>query len=440
MNKSKRIFSIVLAVITAVTLLYGVNAGVTDSNISRKTTTNYFTTVKLHGELYNEFTDETLEYNSQSEELAGNVGDDNITAVITEAVNGFNTWANEWGATTIGEPNGGISDYYYDAHDEITQSIGNNTTSNTILVGDINDIENTYINNGQVTINTILDKHQTYSITISASKEDKDLKKASVTLQAPKVGDKVELTTVDDGYGPYNVQTAFPTVSTTTKGIYVNAFWVQGTEDLSGEQFVGTFEENTYYYALIDFEAEEGYTLNNYFPDGITINGSAPEEIFAVYGNKWTHCIAKVKAITQQEEESDENSYEFIEGAGQKYIVADGGNAKFRVDADFALFEDGGAVFIDDEEEELDKKHYDAYSGSTVIELKEEYLDTLDVGEHTLKVAFNNGESATTTFTIERENDNSGNPKTGDEIAIWFAIMAASILGVVGITTYIKKK
>lgn len=276
---------------------------------------------------------------------------------------------------------------------------------------------------------------------VAVSKSKTTLTGADITLKAPKVGDKVEKIMKDDGYGEYPTQSSEPTVSTTTEGLFVNAFWVSGLEDLSEEPFYGTFEENTYYYAMIDFEAEEGYELATTFPDGLKINGSAPEEVFPVVMGTYNHCIAKIKATTTAEEEAtaeDENTYEFIEGANQTYIVGNGESARFRIDANFALFEVGGAVYVDDEL--VGEDNYKAYSGSTVIELNEDYVSTLDEGEHTLRVAFNNGEESTTKFIVEgKETKKSGTPKTGDTIIIWAALIVVSILGI-ALTVKLSKK
>ena len=80
---------------------------------------------------------------------------------------------------------------------------------------------------------------------------------ANVTLTAPKVGDKVEKVKKTLNGIEFDAQSVNPTVSTTTTGLSVNAYWVKGLEDLSEEQFFGTFEKDKYYYAMIDFEAQE---------------------------------------------------------------------------------------------------------------------------------------------------------------------------------------
>ena len=76
--------------------------------------------------------------------------------------------------------------------------------------------------------------------------------------------------------------------------------------------------------------------------------------------------------------------------------------ALFRIDADYNLFEEGGEVYVDDEL--VDPSDYTSREGSTVIVLHNSLLDTLEDGLHYLDVLFNDGNYASTTFTIERVN------------------------------------
>ena len=139
-------------------------------------------------------------------------------------------------------------------------------------------------------------------------------------------------------------------------------------------------------------------------------------------------------------EEVKPKEYNFIEGANQTYTIGESKNATFRIDADYSLF--CNKVYVDDNL--LDSKNYDSKSGSTVITLKDEYLRTLSVGEHTLKVAFSDGKEATTKFEIKEkqqivntENDKeniSTSPKTGDNLLVYLVL---SVVSVIGITTLI---
>lgn len=79
-------------------------------------------------------------------------------------------------------------------------------------------------------------------------------------------------------------------------------------------------------------------------------------------------------------EEVSPKEYKFIEGANQTYIIDGSKNATFKIDADYSLFTN--KVYVDNKL--LDTTNYDSKSGSTIITLKDEYLKTLSVGEHTL--------------------------------------------------------
>ena len=105
--------------------------------------------------------------------------------------------------------------------------------------------------------------------------------------------------------------------------------------------------------------------------------------------------------------------YKVIEGADQTYTIDNNNEARFRIDADYSLFEDGGIVFVD--EEEVDPSNYTSTSGSTIITLKKEYVDTLSEGEHTLTVLFNDDNNTTTTFNVVKNNEYQPIPNTGIE-------------------------
>ena len=75
--------------------------------------------------------------------------------------------------------------------------------------------------------------------------------------------------------------------------------------------------------------------------------------------------------------------------------------------------------------------------------MSKEYGDTLSVGEHTIKVVFNDGGEATTKFEVkakEVNNENSENitnsqtitnPQTGDNITKYFMLSIISVVGIV---------
>ena len=166
----------------------------------------------------------------------------------------------------------------------------------------------------------------------------------------------------------------------------------------------------------------------------------------------------KIKVVVEKIE------YKVIEGAEQTYTITEDTEARFRIDADYSLF--NNKVYVDNVL--VDSSNYTSKSGSTIIVLNKDYVDTLAVGEHTLKVAFADGGEAETTFTIARKaednnnnednnennnenntpskpedkeemKDNGSNPKTGDNIMLYVAIASISIIGL-GATTIVAKK
>lgn len=129
--------------------------------------------------------------------------------------------------------------------------------------------------------------------------------------------------------------------------------------------------------------------------------------------------------------------YEVTEGANQKYTITKNNEAKFKINADFRLFDDG-KVYVDNEL--VDPKNYTAESGSTIITLKKEFVDTLSVGEHTLKVLFNDGGEAITTFNVAREMVPTDNPQTGDNIGFYIISGILSIVGLAGVGIFYRRK
>ena len=129
--------------------------------------------------------------------------------------------------------------------------------------------------------------------------------------------------------------------------------------------------------------------------------------------------------------------YEVTEGANQKYTITKNEEAKFRINADFRLFDDG-KVYVDNEL--VDPKNYTAESGSTIITLKKEFVDTLSVGEHTLKVVFNDGGEAITTFNVVKVTVPTDNPNTGDNIALFIVSGILSIIGLAGALIAYRRK
>ena len=132
--------------------------------------------------------------------------------------------------------------------------------------------------------------------------------------------------------------------------------------------------------------------------------------------------------------------YKFLEGANGKWTKSSDKNLAFRANGEFSKFT---GVKVDGTKIDADK--YTAVSGSTIVNLKKEYLETLSVGKHTLTVVYTDGECSTEfeikaastakKDTTDKENksskttaaklDNAKTPKTGDNsnILLWFTLL-----------------
>lgn len=149
--------------------------------------------------------------------------------------------------------------------------------------------------------------------------------------------------------------------------------------------------------------------------------------------------------------------YKFLEGANGKWTKSSDKNLAFRANGEFSKFT---GVKVDGTKIDADK--YTAVSGSTIVNLKKEYLETLSVGKHTLTVAYTDGEcstefeikaaSTTKKDTTDKENksskttasklDNAKTPKTGDNsnILFWITLLFSSGVMLMGKAFANKKR
>lgn len=149
--------------------------------------------------------------------------------------------------------------------------------------------------------------------------------------------------------------------------------------------------------------------------------------------------------------------YKFLEGANGKWTKSSDKNLAFRANGEFSKFT---GVKVDGTKIDADK--YTAVSGSTIVNLKKEYLETLSVGKHTLTVAYTDGECSTEfeikaastakKDTTDKENksskttaaklDNAKTPKTGDNsnILLWFTLLFSSGVVLMGKAFANKKR
>ncbi len=100
----------------------------------------------------------------------------------------------------------------------------------------------------------------------------------------------------------------------------------------------------------------------------------------------------------------------------------------------FARFK---GVTVDGSSSFLDPKNYDAVSGSTKVTLKPDYLNTLSLTNHTLRIYFEDG-YAETNFSIRAHLT----PTTGDNsnLTLWIILAVVSLAALAVLTVLLTKK
>lgn len=137
---------------------------------------------------------------------------------------------------------------------------------------------------------------------------------------------------------------------------------------------------------------------------------------------------------------------EIIEGKGQRVTAGKKKELSFKSNAACSDF-----IRVELDGKTLDEKNYTVKKGSTVVTLKADYVATLSVGKHTIGIVSVSG-TAKTTFTVKAKavvNDNTNpdtgtttSPQTGDNsnLTVWFALLAVSAAGVMGVGVYSKRR
>lgn len=288
----------------------------------------------------------------------------------------------------------------------------------------------------------------------------------SINVEIPTVGDEVTIEKVSEYEWKWDTQKPQMEITLPKEANYHLTnyhmvdmgeecnymYWIASFED-EFTPFVGIFDYNSDYYAKIPIETDNGYFLSDDVE--VIVNGKAVDKIIYFYDN---YIELGVKLTTPPEEVI----YKIIEGENQTYIIEEGKELIVKANGEISKF-DGLKV----DGKILDTANYMAVSGSTVVTLKKEYLDTLTVGKHILTFLYSDGE-VTTDFNIVKEenkddsniipdndtndtdtkeeitditdNTVSSSPETGDNIMLWVVLSFVSTLGILGTYKSIKKR
>lgn len=150
--------------------------------------------------------------------------------------------------------------------------------------------------------------------------------------------------------------------------------------------------------------------------------GTAYAVITAADGSSYTGSVRVKFTITEAEKSP---AYTVTAGADGKWYQKSGKTLSFTANGEFSKF-----VGVSVDGKRLADSAYTAKSGSTVVTLKNSYLNTLKQGKHTLTVHFEDGKTETA-FQVLAAKDGT-NPATGDTIHLWAGILFVSLTGLAG--------
>lgn len=150
-----------------------------------------------------------------------------------------------------------------------------------------------------------------------------------------------------------------------------------------------------------------------------------------------------------------------LTAAAVAYDIIKGDGSEWKEDSNETLsFTANGAISrflgIEINGKTVDSKHYEVKAGSTIVTLKQDYLDTLEAGKYTITFLYTNGETEGT-FIVEAmeeetvpptteetvppttEETKPGTvPETGDDanVMLWFSLMIVSCAAILVLLNY----
>lgn len=200
-------------------------------------------------------------------------------------------------------------------------------------------------------------------------------------------------------------------------------------------KIVGKKSENKAILTAVNIETKKSEIFKGfhmqYTGSSLKYNSTSDSIIYETRFDYYTRCTYEF-TFQYVKEEISSNEYRFLEGENQNYTINKDNELIFRIDAEYSLFD---KVFIDNEL--VDANNYTSKEGSTIITFNKEYINNFSVGEHTLKVVFNDGE-ATTKFSVLKEKIE--NPSTKDNFERYVITGIVSIVGLIGCTLILKNK
>ena len=255
-----------------------------------------------------------------------------------------------------------------------------------------------------------------------------------------------------------------PTKEPTAQYVYEFDGWTPEIVEVEAEEtvYTATYQQKTRTYTVEPSELPEGVKLS--ITDKKTVDAGADVtftitiekgydkgESFAVKVNgkaitpdengtyKITGILENVKITVSGVEKV---SYSVVEGDKAKHVIGENTNAKFvfkRSVNDSVTFSRNTEVLLDGKA--LEAGQFTKSSGSLIVELKPDYMDTLSVGEHTLTVRFSDYDGdVNATLIVEKAADPA--PGTGDtgNLTLWIVIGVVSLVAFLALFLLICKR
>jgi len=275
-------------------------------------------------------------------------------------------------------------------------------------------------------------EYDTYSICLMPSVEEPASQNIAISaveasdITMPVFGEKPDFDATVPANANYTIDSIKWTKDVSTESEYL-------TKELTEND---TFDAGDYA-VTVTFRAKDGYKFKANADGVITgrLNGDVAMPMSSITndGEYDTYSICLMPSVEEPEEETE---YEMLEGMNGKWIRENGKKLRFRANGDFKKFV---RVLVDGVE--VDRRHYVASSGSTVIELNESYLDELANGKHLLTVEFTDGEVSTNFYINETAGD-SEVPKTGDNdyAGVCAALMFISFCSMIALAVYDSRR
>ena len=331
------------------------------------------------------------------------------------------TFGGSYGELPVPTRNGYTFDGWYTAKEN-----GTKITSDTIVT----------ITNAQTLYARWIANEYNIIITIN----DEDMGSASANLTKANEGTKISLTALPKtGYHFVKWESSDVTITNNEfimppKNVTVKVIFEEdipltykvsfdkngGTgsmNDITGLTGTYTLPENKF--AAPDGKKFKGWSLSN---DGGIITKLDIDEDKIVYAI-WENI-------------PDDYSYEFKKGNNQKLIINNINSYTFTIDGDYSLFENvkiGNLDLIKDED-------YEVTEGSTVITFTDKgiaKLNNLSKGEYEILVKYTNSKEVKGKVILNSEIEN---PKTGDNYTTYIITGILSLIGLIGISFYTRKK